>query len=165
MKCRIVKIERLSGSASSIYTIFIDDAEYSLFDIFIKDNNTLFKSELNDIVKRLRSIGSFTGAREQFFKLNEGNPGDGVCALYDDPEKKLRLYCIRYGTTAIILGGGGAKPKNIRKFQENEKLIEENYLLRDLSEEITRRIKSKDIQWSFESNDLTGTLEFNTDEE
>lgn len=111
MKCRIVKIERLSGSASSIYTIFIDDAEYSLFDIFIKDNNTLFKSELNDIVKRLRSIGSITGAREQFFKLNEGNPGDGVCALYDDPEKKLRLYCIRYGTTAIILGGGGVKPK------------------------------------------------------
>jgi hypothetical protein len=75
------------------------------------------------------------------------------------------LYCIRYGTTAIILGGGGAKPKNIRKLQENEKLREENYLLRDLSEEITGRIKNKDIQWSFESNDLTGTLEFNTDEE
>lgn len=165
MKCRIDKIEKLSGSASVIYTVFIDDAEYSLFDTFIKDNNTLFKSELNDIVKRLISIGSITGAREQFFKLNEGNPGDGVCALYDDPEKKLRLYCIRYGTTAIILGGGGAKPKNIRKLQENEKLREENYLLRDLSEEITGRIKNMDIQWSFESNDLIGTLEFNTDEE
>jgi hypothetical protein len=27
--------------------------------------------------------------------------------LYDDEERKLRLYCIRYANVAIILGGGG----------------------------------------------------------
>lgn len=38
-------------------------------------------------------------------------------------------------------------------------------LLREISKEITKRIKSREIQWHSESNDLTGTLEFNTYEE
>lgn len=61
------------------------------------------------MVQRLKIIGTKTGAREQFFKLHEGNPGDGVCALFDLPDKNLRLYCIRYNTQIIILGGGWNK--------------------------------------------------------
>jgi len=56
---------------------------------------------------RLKIIGNETGARESFFKTKEGIPGDGVCTLYDTPDKKLRLYCIRYGKQLIIIGAGG----------------------------------------------------------
>ena len=165
MKCKVVKIESLSGPKTSIYSVYINDDDITLYESFISENKNLFKSELIDISKRLRSIGSSTGAREQFFKLNEGDLGDGVCALYDNPDKTLRLYCIRYGTTTIILGGGGEKPKSMRSLQDSEKLTEENYLLRELSKEITKRLKSKDIRLPNDSNDFTGTLEFNTDEE
>ncbi|UVR14472.1 hypothetical protein [Parabacteroides distasonis] len=63
-----------------------------------------------------------TGAAEHFFKLNEGKPGDGVCALFDSPDKKLRIYCIRFANVAIVVGGGGYKPKNIRAYQESSSL-------------------------------------------
>lgn len=94
MKYKIVKIDNLIGEYASIYSIFDTDEEKTLFEIFVKENNSLFLSELNDIVKRLKVIGTKTGAREHFFKLNEGEPGDGVSALYDNPESNLRLYKI-----------------------------------------------------------------------
>ena len=57
-------------------------------------------------------------AREGYFKLHEGKPGDGIVALYDRPDSRLRLYCIRYGSVTLIVGGGGAKPKSVRAWQE-----------------------------------------------
>ncbi|MCK4921826.1 MAG: hypothetical protein KAS71_12325 [Bacteroidales bacterium] len=112
---------------------------------------------------RLNTIAYKTGSREHFFKLKEGKPGDGVCALYDIPDSYLRLYCIRYGSSMLLLGGGGEKPKTIKRFQENEKLKKENYLLREISEEISIRIKSGDIEWEKDGMELTGELEFNTE--
>jgi hypothetical protein len=111
-------------------------------------------------LSQLNSINNKTGARVGFFKEYEGKPGDGVCALYDRPNSKLRLYCIRYGMPLIVLGGGGEKPKNIKAFQENEKLTAENYLLRWLSEQITQRINDKDIQYTNDYQDFEGDLEF-----
>jgi hypothetical protein len=70
------------------------------------------------------------------------------------------LYCIRYGNDIVILGGGGFKPKTIRALQEDKKLEAENYFLRDLSKEITQRLKDKDI---IKPNfmDFEGDLTFN----
>jgi len=165
MKCKIAKIEQLSGTQTSLYSVILDDENISLFDIFLNENKILFKSELLDILMRLNTIAHKTGAREQFFKLKEGKPGDGVCALYDLPDSNLRLYCIRYGSSMLLLGGGGEKPKAIKALQESEKLKTENFLLREISEEISKRIKSGDIEWEKDGMELTGELEFNTEED
>ena len=165
VRFRIVKLESLSGDYASIYSIILDNDKTTLFEHFILENQNSFKSELFDIFKRIRTIANKTGAREQYFKLNEGNPGDGVCALYDDPEKKLRLYCIRYGMTTIIIGSGGEKPKSMRTFQESGKLTKENYLLREISGIISSGMREGEIQLSRDGNDFIGNLEFNTDEE
>ena len=74
------------------------------------------------------------------------------------PDKKLRLYCIRFGTQLLILGGGGQK--KVKKLQDDEKLKKESYLLRRLSEELTKRIKDKDIRFSNEGKDLEGDMDF-----
>lgn len=163
MKCELIKIDELSGNKAFIYSVIIDEDDVSLFEEFIDENIDSHLSEINNITQRLKTIGTKTGAREQYFKLNEGIPGDGVCALYDDPDKKLRLYCIRYGTMIIILGGGGTKPKNIRALQESEKLTEENYLMRAISRTITEKIKDKDIRLSTYTNDFEGELSFEID--
>lgn len=128
----------------------------SLFDIFINENKTLYLSEIRSIFSRLKIIGNDTGARESFFKTKEGVPGDGVCALYDSPGKKLRLYCIRYGEELIIIGGGGSK--NVKALQDDKKLKEENYFLRWLSKKITEYIRNNDISFSNDFMDFEGDL-------
>lgn len=94
MRIQLVKIEQLSGKQASIYSVIYDNDQVTLFDKFLYENKNLFKSELLSIVVRLKVIGKKTGARKSFFKMDEGDLGDGVCELYDDPKKNLRLYCI-----------------------------------------------------------------------
>jgi len=165
MKYKLIKLSDFSGKEASIYSVYMEDLKKILFDIFLEENKDSFKSELKNIIKRIKVIGIKTGAREQFFKLNEGKPGDGVCALYDDADKKLRLYCIRYGTQLVILGNGGEKSAYIKALQEDEKLKKENYLLREISKRITERIKNDEINFSDDYMDFEGNLEFNTEDD
>lgn len=142
----------------SVYTILVDEEEITAFKNFVMSNKDSFKSEIKDIVGRLTTMGFKTGMREDFFKLYEGNLGDGVCALYDEEESNLRLYCIRYGSQIIILGGGGHKPKSIRAFQEDKNLEKENFILRDLSKLITEKMQDKEMWFSEDGLDFEGDL-------
>jgi len=158
MNLELVKIDDLSGQEASVYTLLDTDEDETLFDKFILENNNSFKSEINNILMRLNTIGKKTGAREQFFKLEEGKHGDLVSALYDEPDTKLRLYCIRFGKSLIILGGGGAK--TTRTLQEDPKLNDENKILVKISNEIYKRLKDKDIFYTNDGMDFEGELEF-----
>jgi hypothetical protein len=162
MKCKIVKLSRFSGAEASVYSVIINDSQTSLFENFIQENKNSHASEIKNIGMRLITIGKDTGARYSFFKHKEGVPGDGVVALYDDPDKKLRLYGIRYGNDILILGGGG--PKNVAALQEDEKLKEENYLIRAISAKIAEKIKEKEIKYSDNNLELEGELEFEIDD-
>lgn len=161
MNFKIVQLSQFSGYHAGIYSIYLENEQETLFERFLKENINLFKSEIIDINSRLITINKKTGARDIYFKLNEGNPGDGVCALYDKPESNLRLYCIKFGNTLVILGSGGEKPKNIRAFQDNDNLKDENYLLREISKQVTERIRNKEIQFSEDGTEIFGNLEFN----
>ena len=158
MKCKLVKIPEFTGNKTTVYTVLMEDEEKTLFDSFVEENKISYSSEIKDIVSRLITIGNKTGAREQFFKTKEGALGDGVCALFDLPSYKLRLYCIRYGTQIVILGGGG--PKNVQKLQQSKKLKDESYFLRDLSKVITEKLKDKDLKFVDYGNNCEGVLEF-----
>ncbi|MBK8636167.1 MAG: hypothetical protein IPN72_22470 [Saprospiraceae bacterium] len=92
--CKLVKIDRLSGNGASIYSIVLNGEKDSMLDKFVNDNVNSFKSETKDILMRLTTIESQQVLETQFFKENEGSPGDGVCALFDNPDSNLRLYCI-----------------------------------------------------------------------
>ena len=159
MKYEVVKLGHLSGNKASIYTIWFEEPNRTSFEIFINENRNVFKSEIKDITSRLITIGKTVGAREQYFKTGEGIPGDGVCALCDTPRKKLRLYCIRYGTLLLIIGGGG--PKKVKKLQQDDKLKDENFFLLKLSAEITERIKNNEIWFSENYMEFEGNLTFN----
>lgn len=164
MEYKLVKIEELSGEEASIYSIYLEKEKQTAYEKFIKENLNSFKSEILNINKRLQIIGHETGARHSFFKHKEGNPGDGVCALYDDPDKKLRLYCVRYGALMVVLGGGGPKPKNIQALQEDPKLTEENELMRQVSSDIRSRMDDGEIRFANEGLDFEGDLDFKPDE-
>lgn len=84
MKFKIVQLAQFNGNKSGIYSIYVYDEQKTLFECFLRENMTAFKSEIININKTIVAINKKTGARETFFKHNEGNPGDGVCALYDN---------------------------------------------------------------------------------
>ncbi len=163
MKFEIVELDNLSGPEATIYSVIINDDSETLFDKFLNENKNLFREELRIIIATLDEIAQRNGARRSYFKENEGKLGDLVCALYDTPLSNLRLYCIRFGTTVIILGGGGHKPKTIRALQENDKLTRENYLLRKISALVYQKMKEREIFWENEM-ELGGNLIIDTDE-
>lgn len=164
MKYEIVEMIPFSGRRAKIYSVVLKDDHTTLFDYFLMENLNSYRSEINSIINRLIEIGQRTGVRASFFKQFEGKPGDGVCALFDIPESKLRLYCIRYGNGALIVGGGGPKPRSIRAWQEDRKLsIEVNRMIR-VSADILERLCEKDLKWSRDGRTLLGNLNFMDDE-
>lgn len=156
----MVEIEELSGEKLKVYSIITEDDEevgYTRYDRFIEDNSVEFKEEVEDITNRIEVIARYTGLRDDFIKAGEGNIGDGIYALYDKPESNLRLYFIRYGNVAIVLGGGGQKPKSIRRLQENPQLKEANYFLRKVSAALADAVREGTLSITDEG------LESNTD--
>jgi hypothetical protein len=156
----IVELEELSGPKATVYSIIKEGDRLTLFDHFIKEHVGKYKEEIKFIINRLQQMGKTTGAREQFFKCNEGKPGDGVCALYDEPDKGLRLYCIRYGKVGILLGSGGPKKREIIAWQDDKKLTKEAQLIIGISKDITNRLKEGEIYWSANGRKLSGNLNF-----
>ena len=160
MEFELVKLAGFSNDEVSVYTLLNCDTGISLFQSFIQENQHEFPDEVKDIAKRILSFKE-VGARENFFKINEGKPGDGVCALYDDEKSNLRLYCIRYGTVLVVLGSGGHKPKTTRRLQETKKLEYENQIMRNLSAEIEKRRRNGDLSFSKDFLEIDGDLIFN----
>lgn len=164
MRYAIEEIEDLSGDACHIYSLREEGSENSLFDDFIVKNSELYEDEVVDIYNRLRFIGSEGGARAGYFKLHEGKPGDGIVALYDRPDSRLRLYCIRYGSVTLIVGGGGAKPKSVRAWQEVPELARSVKTLMMISDKVYEAIKEKNIRFT-EDGKLIGELTIADDED
>lgn len=165
MKFELVKDIELSGNECSIYQVYLEDLDTYLYDIFWEENEDLYENELWDIDDRLYIIGHKIGARERFFKLHEGKPGDLVCAIYDVPDSKLRLYCIRYGMDLVVIGGGGEKSKDIRAYQEDENLNRQAEIIKAISDAIYDKQKDGDIRFTNLGKDFEGELKFGYDEE
>lgn len=158
MKLKLVKLDKLSGQKTQIYSIVVDNDDKNLFEHFLAENDEAYHDELLEILTRIKSISNKEGAREHLFKKAEGKLGDGVEALYDESKRKLRLYCIRYGSVLLVLGGGGAK--NVRALQDDPKLKEDNYLLREISKRLSQTMQDGDLKWDGSSNDFTGDFIF-----
>lgn len=163
MKFEIIEIEELSGPGAKIYSVIIDESGEDLFGMFVEQNKQNHLDEVRDIVKRLRVIGYKEGARHEYFKHNEGKPGDGVCALFDMPGKNLRLYCIRYGCVAVLLGGGGFKPKSVRSYQQVPALNEQVEVIKRISQMIMNAQKEGDLKIDA-NGELIGRMIFNDEE-
>jgi CRISPR/Cas system CSM-associated protein Csm5 (group 7 of RAMP superfamily) len=156
-------MEPYSGSEAKVYSIIPEGEEETLFEKFVDENLVSYKEEIKDILKRLKQIGHKTGARESFFKHEGDNEfvrkyGKYVWALYDDEERKLRLYCIRFANVAIILGGGGYKDKSVIKWQDDEKLSEEVRKVIAYAESIIKQLDDGDLYWSNNGTELEGNL-------
>lgn len=158
MNYEIVELQPFSGSAAKVYSLIPIGDEDTLFEQFVDEYKVEFRNEVKDIIKTIYQIGHTTGARSSFFKEHEGKHGDFVCALFDVPEKNLRLYCIRFGMVAVILGGGGEKAKGVRAWQDDEKLSKEANRMIEYAKDIMQRLDNGDLYWSKDRTALEGNL-------
>jgi hypothetical protein len=159
----LVELIEFSGPKATVYSLYLEDENQTLFDKFLSENIDEHRQEILSILDKINKISYKFGAERMFFKENEGKLGDLVCALYDSPDSNLRLYCIRLGKTIIILGGGGYKSKLIRALQEDPLLTKENLIMRKFSEILGKRMKERDIFWIDEMT-LDGNFIIDTDE-
>jgi len=159
----IVEIEDYSGDYAKVYSIVPEGEDVTLFEKFIEQNKYDYKDEIKEIIKRLIQIGNTTGARDSFFK-HEGDSdfvskyGKFVWALYDDEEKNLRLFCIKFSSVAIILGGGGFKDKSVIKWQDDEKLSQEARSIMLYAKCIIKQLDEGDLYWSKDKIELEGNF-------
>lgn len=157
MKYEIVNLDDISGRGCTFYSIIYEGEEVTEYDKFLDSYEEEFPDEINSIQNRLDFMGE-KGAREIFFTLYEGKPGDLTCALYDEEEKNLRLYCMRFGNSAVIIGGGGYKSKQTRRWEDDEVLKKEMEKMISLSKNILERLKDKSIYWADDGCELLGDL-------
>jgi hypothetical protein len=114
-----------------------------------------------NLLGRLRSMGNLTGILDEFLKLDESEDtqiADDVCALFDDPAKEMRLFGIKISGQIFVVGGGGPKPKRIKKWQECLKLSKAARFMMAVSFAIRNGIKCGKIKISPDGMRLTGDL-------
>jgi hypothetical protein len=155
----LIALEEFEGEKARIYSVYIAEWDTTLFDRFLEEHEH-FEDEIKSMVTRLELMAATFGVRDQWLKPDEGPPQNHVVALFDVPDSKLRCYAIQFGKVLLILGGGGEKPKTIRRFQESPKLTRENTMMQQVSEIIHSLLKNGQIQWSDDLMDLTGNLNF-----
>lgn len=144
-KIELVELEEFDPAMGHIYSVTVDDSDETLYDLFLEENKADYRLELAEIITKLKTMSSMTGFTDNYFKLNEGTLGDGVCAI-TDLKGKLRLYCIRFGNILLVLGGGGPKSKLIRALQEDPKLLIENNNVRLISAAMAKAIREKELR-------------------
>lgn len=165
MNYEIIKLEEFSGTKATIYSALPYGEVNTLYDNFVDEYHVEFREEIVSIADLLEDMGHKYGIRENLIKMNEYKPGDGIVAIYDNPDKNLRLYGIRYGSCILVIGSGGVKPKEIKAWQENEKLSKEIEIVKEISEDILQRINDRDIVFSTDGLELSGNLNFQDNEQ
>lgn len=157
MEYKLIELDAISGPECTMYSPRIIGEKLTLFENFIREYKTKYPEEIKDILLRLQIMGEETGARRGFFKENEGAMNDWVCALYDQPDHHLRLYCIRYGMNVIILGGGGFKPRDAKAWQNDPILKEHAELIKSIAIDVNSRLETRDdLRWSKDHMHLEG---------
>lgn len=157
MKSKLVYLTNLSGDKASIYSIVTENSKMPFLDLFIMEYKERFTQDLMGIIRRLKVMGNDVGAIEPYFKLDEGLEwNDLVCALYDIPDKHLRLYCIRLNENIVVAGSGG--PKNVRTWQDDPRLSKEVTEMMHFSKIIRTKLKDGSLKISADGLRLEGDL-------
>ena len=105
-----------------------------------------YASDIGIIAGILSRIGgNKTGAEERYFRP-AGRRADNVWELPPHylVNTKLRLYCLRYGNSILVLGNGGIK--NTRTYQEDPHLNSCVEILQQTDAQISEYLRTGEIQ-------------------
>ena len=160
MNYQIITLDEFTGDKATIYSILPEGENLTLYDKFVEEYCTDYYDDILSIADLLIDMGCKYGIRENLIKTKEGKPGDGVVAIFDNPDKNLRLYGIRYGASILLLGSGGVKGQEVMAWQDDAKLKKEAEIVIQISKEVSKRVQDREINISLDHMRLTGNLNF-----
>lgn len=106
------------GEKANIYSYRINngDLEFEKFiDTFIDSKYSKDYDIIDDVIDKIL----LNGAEERYFRPE----GKFIDYLFAIPQKglgcELRVFCLRINEQIIILGNGGIKPKEVKKYQDD----------------------------------------------
>ena len=137
---------------SSFYAIKLLDKPFSEAEEFFEKYIDVENGKIDIIysnIERMTKRGIFEG----FFNDKESKIEDNIsCIRVGD----IRLYCLRYGKVAVVLGGGDYK--HVRSYQDSDELYDHVKLLQKACKQIDKRIEDKEIKIT--NNSIEGNLNF-----
>ena len=137
---------------SSFYAIKLLNKPVSEAVEFFDKFETIEEKKVEILLNNIDSMIK-RGIFEGFFKDKESRINDNIsCLSVGD----LRLYCLRFGKVAVILGGGDYK--HVKTYQESDDLHNHVKLLQAACKQIDKRIKDKEIRIT--DNSIEGNLNF-----
>lgn len=145
-------VEFIIGGKAKFYSIKFDGEELSEAEKFFDSLSEEYSKGAEALAQKIERMAERVGCPDYMFKMSESKRTDNICALYDE---ELRLYCLRYGNTTVILGNGGVKPKGIRTYQEKEDLYEAVKALQGIEPVIYQEIISKELR-QLDSGEFVG---------
>lgn len=156
MKKKITIIPFEEHDACNLFSIRINDDECEMMKFANKLINYEKRDDLQKIAQQFSKIGEF-GAEERFFRP-AGKFKDNLWELPGHylVKSNYRLYCLRYGTSVVILGNGGLK--ETRTYQDDPALHEFVIMLQKIDEKIRQLITQGEL--IITNKQITGKLEF-----
>jgi hypothetical protein len=146
MRIELVQIEELSGKASKVYSIYIDDNTETELDRLVGSlTDEKLIGKLTDRFFLLKQHCERGGLREDYFKP-AGSADDALERI--NYTGTVRLYGIRYSKLCIILGGGGIKPPDVKTYQEVPELNVAVKILQRIANEIDKRIADREFSFT-----------------
>lgn len=133
-----------AGNRCQIFSVKFEGESENEFDKFLKKYDKTHPKIIEDITLRIRAMKQRNGCLDIYFNMEVSSIYNSICRL--KRTKQLRLYCIKYGKVALILGGGGIKSNNKRTYQEVPELNEAVGKLEYIYEKIDEKLKEKEIR-------------------
>lgn len=141
-----------TNDKSSFYAVKLSNKKLTEAEEFFKRFEESEQKKINILVSNILNMTK-RGIRDEYFKIKELKIDDNICCLSIED---LRLYCLKYGNVAVILGGGGYK--NVRAYQDSAELLGQVELLQNVCRIIDERVKEKEI--IITDNSIEGNLIF-----
>lgn len=122
MKLRFQLVRIKVGRKAKIYSIQFDGENKNEFQKFIEDPEVRNHPDFQSLRKKIKEIYDKRGLLQHYFRPEDDKCLHPEISRIDYGTGKLRLYCIRWDDTLLILGGGGVKPDDVRFWQEDPEL-------------------------------------------
>lgn len=141
------------GEKAGFYTTLLDGEEKTEATKFFEIINKKAPRKAENLYSQIEYQTEKRGCLDSLFYYERD---ENIYKMKDD---NWRLYCIRFGKVAVIIGGGGFK--DVPKTQDSEMLEGHVNNLQYINMIINQRIKDKEIIVT--ENGLTGNLKFKTE--
>jgi hypothetical protein len=143
-------VELLKGEKAGFYSVKFYGEDKSEAEKFFEKLESEDEEKLENLYSKIEYQAEVRGCLDSLLFYERDN------TIYKFKEGDWRLYCIRFGKVAVILGGGDIK--DVQKTQDSQFLENHVNRLQEINKVVNERIKENDL--TITENGLKGNLNF-----